>query len=203
MTSSDHGPWAIPENIDFKPYGETSQENSTLYADWSLGQFFKNIKQQKWYDNTVFLFLGDHGLQMGHTYEMSLAHNHVPLVIHHPKTIVPGVNKNLGYQPDITATIMGLLNRNYTNTTFGINLMEEGHTLVMFTADDKIGCINNQGFYYYHLLSTNTERLWEYEQLDKTERINTYKSMADSMKYAANAILQTAKYLVRKDHFVY
>jgi len=44
MTASDHGPWKIPTNINYKPNGETQQENCTLYADWSIGQFMEQAK---------------------------------------------------------------------------------------------------------------------------------------------------------------
>lgn len=203
MTISDHGPWVIPDDIAFKPKGETKQENCTLYADWSLGKFLSEAKKTKWYENTIFIFLGDHGQLMGDTYEMPLSYNHIPFIVHHPASLKPDTNSNLGYQPDVTATIMGLLNRSYTNETFGINLFEQGHPFVMFSADNKIGCINKNGFYYYKLLDTDTKRLWKYETLDRTDYLNTYKSTADSLEYGSNAILETARYFVRNKHFVY
>ena len=48
-----------------------------------------------------------------------------------------------GYIP---ATVMGIIKANYTNKTFGISILKEQHPFVFFSADDKIGCIDDKGF---------------------------------------------------------
>lgn len=203
MTSSDHGPWVVPDNIPFKPNGATKEENSTLYADWAIGEFMKKARTQRWYQNTMFIFLGDHGLSMGHTYEMPLSFHHVPLVVHQPAVLKPCTLSKAGYQPDITATVMGLLDRTYNNETFGIDLFKETHPFVAFTADDKSGCVNNEGFYYYKFRDMDYSKLRKYKSLDSTNYIrHGCKSMADSLDYGMKALLETARYFIRKAHYI-
>lgn len=203
MTASDHGPWRIPTNIDYKPNGETPQENCTLYADWSIGRFMEQAKKLPWYNNTVFMFLGDHGLSMGHTYEMPLSYNHVPYIIHQPKLFKADTISSPCYQPDIPATVMGIIGANYTNKTFGVNILKEQHPYVVFSADDKIGCVDNHGYYYYKTLSNGETYLRKYKNLDLTNYQIQLKARADSMHENMMKIYKTAEYFIRKDHFLY
>lgn len=203
MTASDHGPWKIPTNIPFKPTGNTPQENCTLYADWSIGRFMDEAKKQSWYKNTVFIFLGDHGLSMGHTYEMPLSYNHVPCVIHQPILFKADTITSPCYQPDIPATVMGIIGANYTNNTFGINILKEKHPFVVFSADDKVGCVDDKGFYYYKTLSNNQQYLRIYKDLDPANYLLKYPQKADSMENAMMNIYESANYFIHKSYFLY
>jgi phosphoglycerol transferase MdoB-like AlkP superfamily enzyme len=200
MTASDHGPWKVPQDIPFKPAGADEKENCTLYADWSIGRFMEQAKQMPWYNNTVFLFLGDHGLSMGHTYEMPLSYNHVPFVIHQPALFKPDTISSPAFQPDVPATVMGIIGASYTDKTFGINLLKQKHPFVVFSADDKIGCVDDQGFYFYKTLANDQTYLRKYKQLDPKNYCETNKARADSMNHQMMKIYQTAEFFIRKDY---
>ena len=203
MTASDHGPWKIPQNIAFKPNGDNEYDNCTLYADWAIGRFMDQAKQQSWYNNTVFMFLGDHGLSMGHTYEMPLSYNHVPFVIHQPNIFKPDTISYPSYQPDVTATVMGIIGGTYTNSTFGINILKEKHPFVVFSADDKIGCVDSNGFFYYKTLSNDQTFLRKYKNLDPKNYVNKYKNKSDSLGRNMMMIYESANYFIRKDYFLF
>ncbi|MES2514859.1 MAG: sulfatase-like hydrolase/transferase [Bacteroidota bacterium] len=203
MTASDHGPWRVPENIPFKPNGKSPQDNCTMYADWAIGKFIDEAKQQSWYNNTVFIFLGDHGLSMGHTYEMPVSYNHIPCIIHQPKLFKPDTISSPCYQPDIPATVMGIIGGNYTNQTFGINILKEQHPYVVFSADDKIGCVDNNGFYYYKTLTNGQTYLRKYKNLDPVNYNVQLKGKADSLEKNMMQIYNSANYFIRKDYFLY
>ncbi len=204
MTGSDHGPWEIPTNIPFKPNGADEQENCTLYADWSIGQFIKKAKKQSWFNNTIFIFLGDHGINNDHNvYEMAINFNQVPCIIYQPYFLKADTIKTPCYQADIPATVMGLLNLPYTNQTFGINVLKEKHPFVMFSADDKIGCIDANGYFFYKTLNNNESYLRNYKTLDLTNYVNQYKAKADSMNKSMMMIYESAHYLLRENYFLY
>ncbi len=203
MTGSDHGPWVIPDNIPFKPNANTEEKRATQYADWAVGEFIKNAKKQPWYNNTLFVFLGDHGYSVEGTYEMPLSYNHVPLVLHKPNTLLPDTNHNLGYQPDVLSTVAGVLNLSFTNNSFGSDILKVKHPFVYFTADDKIGCISNDGYFFYELISQKTKRLRKYMNLDQTDYTITNKTKADSLEKSAKFMLDAAEYFIRKDYFSY
>jgi len=203
MTGSDHGPWAIPGDIPFKPTANTDEKRSTQYADWSIGEFMNEAKKQDWYNNTLFVFLGDHGYSIDGTYEMPLSYNHIPLVLHKPSTLKPQINHNPGYQPDVISTVAGVLNLSFNNTTFGIDILKEKHPFVYFTADDKIGAISGDGFFYYDLITQKTKRLKKYENLDQADYYESNKLKADSLAEGARKMLDAAEYFIRNEYFSY
>ncbi|MBA3664264.1 MAG: LTA synthase family protein [Bacteroidetes bacterium] len=203
MTGSDHGPWAVPKGIPFIPNADTEEKRATQYADWSVGEFMKEVKKQAWFSNTLFIFLGDHGYSTDGTYEMPLSYNHIPFVIHKPNSFKPDTNHNLGYQPDVVSTVAGILNLSFTNTTFGSNILKEKHPFVYFTADDKTGCISDDGYFFYDLISQKTKRLRKYTDLDQEDYYLSKKAKADSLEKSARYMLNAAEYFIRKDYFSY
>lgn len=203
MTGSDHGPWVIPADIPFKPDAATEEERATQYADWAIGEFMKQAKTMPWYYNTLFVFLGDHGYSIGGTYEMPLSYNNVPLVIHKPNTLKPDSNHHLGYQPDITSTVAGVLNLQFKNSTFGSNILKEKRPFVYFTADDKIGAVSDDGYFFYDLVTQKAKRMKSYLQLDQTDYYDSHRAKADSLENAARHMLNAAEYFIRNDYFSY
>ncbi|MCC6369883.1 MAG: sulfatase-like hydrolase/transferase [Bacteroidia bacterium] len=203
MTGSDHGPWVIPNDIPFKPDANTEEKRSTQYADWAIGEFMKNAKKQWWYNNTLFVFLGDHGYSISGTYEMPLSYHHIPFVLHKPNTLKAETLNNAGYQPDVISTVAGILNLEFENTGFGINLRKEKHPFVFFTADDKIGCVDSTGNYFYELITQKTKRLRRYKNLDQQDYYLNKKTKADSLEIGAKHMLNTAEYFIRQDYFTY
>ncbi len=66
------------------------------YADWSLGQFFAKVKNEPWYQDTLFVIVGDHGFGNNEQItEMDLSRFNVPLLL-----IGPGVQETFGARRD-------------------------------------------------------------------------------------------------------
>lgn len=73
LTLSSHEPYQIPEGIDFEPPLEPKNEvdlflNSIAYTDWSIGEFLKQARKEAWYQNTLFVFVADHGHRFPRNY---------------------------------------------------------------------------------------------------------------------------------------
>jgi len=63
FTLSSHNPYDMPmEEKDRVKWGgdEINYVNSIRYADQKLFEFIQNAKKEKWYDNTLFVFVSDH-----------------------------------------------------------------------------------------------------------------------------------------------
>lgn len=195
MTSTDHGPWIIPTDIDFKPSSTNEQERCAQYADWAIGNFISNAKKQSWYNNTVFLFVGDHGVSNG-PYEMKLTFNHVPFIIHQPNRFKADTISSPCYQPDIVPTIMGIAGITFQNKTFGINVLKKQHPFVVFSADDKLGLVDKDGFYFYKTLSNNQRYLRKYKNIDEADYLDKYPQKVDSMEKGMKSLFDAAQYLI-------
>ena len=144
QTSGNHRPYTIPENNqgfqyikqnkqDLKKNGFSSEKeyNSFRFMDHSIGHFMKLAKEEKYFDNTVFVFFGDHGISGyggEHTpafeEKFDLTGFHVPFVIYAPKHINKQVYNKVASQVDVLPTLASLTSNGYTNTTMGRDLLD-------------------------------------------------------------------------------
>lgn len=65
LTLSSHEPFEVPYKMRV-PLSEKVApfKNSVLYADSCLGAFFRAVKNEPWYSNTLFILCADHGKDM-------------------------------------------------------------------------------------------------------------------------------------------
>jgi phosphoglycerol transferase MdoB-like AlkP superfamily enzyme len=196
ITSSDHGPWEIPEDVPFKPNAEKKEDRATQYADWALGNFIEKAKTYKWFDNTLFVFLADHGGNLGHTYSMPLSYNHIPCLFYMPSQLKTDTISSLGGQIDVLPTLLSFLQIPFDNKSMGIDLMHEQRPYMYFTADSKIGCIDDK-YYYIHLLDDQKELLYEFKDLNMHSFYDEKKAKADSMRQYAYGMIRTTNYILK------
>jgi len=196
MTASDHGPYIIPKDIDFKPFHKDIHDGIVEYADWSIQHFMMLASKQIWFENTIFVFLADHGSLVGsNVYDMPVSYNHIPLIIYAPKLLNGArVVKMPGGQIDVFPTIMGILGYKYINNTAGIDLLNESRPFMYFCADNKIGCTNENFFYIYR--TNGKEGLYKYKTKDTQDYLLQYKSLADSMKTYSFSMLQCSQWMI-------
>lgn len=145
QTSSNHRPYTIPEEDmkAFTPPTPTDQELESqgfisleeyrgfAYLDWSIGQFMQKARQEKYFDNTIFAFIGDHGIigMPGHHLprswkDLAIAQGHTPLLIYSPKHVAPRRIDFWAQQVDVLPTIASLVGIGYRNTTLGRDLLD-------------------------------------------------------------------------------
>ncbi|MCU7958666.1 MAG: LTA synthase family protein [gamma proteobacterium symbiont of Bathyaustriella thionipta] len=130
QTLSNHTPYALPEKLPFQPIttmGEISQHLTAMkYSDWALGEFFKSVKNRPYYDHTLFVILGDHGIAVKpQVSDMDLLRFHVPLLL-----IAPGIQQQYGSristvatQVDVAPTVMALLGKPFTHQCWGRDVL--------------------------------------------------------------------------------
>ncbi len=180
QTADNHRPFVIPEEDNaainhtlineelLKKYGFDSQKEyeAFLYFDHCLKQFMENAKKQSWYNNTLFVFVGDHGVKGNASAfypdawtNERLSDEHVPLLFYAPGMIKPEKRTETVSQVDVLPTIAGLLNQPFTNTTIGRDLLRKGEgkdfAFIIHHDEAKIGMVNND---YYYILNMNLQK---------------------------------------------
>jgi len=186
MTASNHCPYYIPSY--FSPHNKTDLKAQAVeYADYSLKKYIYMAKREKWFNNTLFVFIADHGAAIDITYDMPLSYNHIPLLFYAPNIIKKdSVFKCPAGQIDVMPTIMGLLGFSYRNNTMGIDLLKEKRPYVFFTSDDKYGVIGNGMFLVVRNDKDESKYLYNYTIKDKynwaTEKYNIVKEMDNYAK---------------------
>lgn len=193
LTSSDHGPYYIPDY--FNPRSQEIKDQSVEYADWALSTFINKAKSKDWYENTIFIFVADHGAAIDPKYDIALNYYHTPLIFYAPKILsTPKVFDCLGSQLDIFPTLMGIMNVSYTNSTFGIDLINEKREFLLLNNDDKIGVMNNE---FLFLLKAHDERkLYRYRIGDLTNYINKEVEQAIKMEAYLKSNIQVCQDIV-------
>ena len=149
QTSDNHRPYTIPEEdrenfklvnvpIDtLKRYGfETLAEfNAFRYTDYCFQQFFAAAGKEKYFTNTVFVFVGDHGIPGNASAvlprawtEQRLAAEHVPLLFYGARMLRPARLNQICSQIDVLPTLAGLMDAPYTNSSLGRDLLDSSKT---------------------------------------------------------------------------
>ena len=192
MTGSDHGPYVIPPY--FKPRHPERIKGIVEYVDWSLRQFLHEAAAQPWFDNTIFVFIGDHGVAVEKHYDLPLSFIHTPMNIYAPKLLgTPRRIGNLASQLDAYPTVMGLLNLPYVNNTLGLDLLRQNRLYAIAYADDKYAVLDKDYLYISREYGVNS--LYHYSVGDQTDRLEENKHRAAEMRRFGESMFQTAQYL--------
>lgn len=221
QTAGNHRPYTIPsEDLpEFKllkypddtlrKYGFSGNDelNAFRYTDFCFNKFFDAASKEKYFDNTIFIFVGDHGLRgpSGPLFPQSftkqgLAAEHVPLLFYAPGRLQPKRISNVCSQLDILPSAAFLARQSYTNTTFGRNLFDstDKEERFAFIADPDtrfIGLVSNQ-YYYGRNLSTGAR---EFVSVINNVPVIT-NPQTDSIKNYMSALteawFETARYLL-------
>ncbi len=171
QTADNHRPFNIPEeDTDFvqqdipvdtlKKYGFESikEYNAFAYTDYCFKKFMEAAAKEAYFENTIFVFVGDHGVE-GNASAMypaawtdqRLAEEHVPLLFYAPALLTPQRRTEAVSQIDVLPTIASMLMQTYTNSTLGRNLLDsakgENAAFIIYHAPGWIGVVNDDYFY--------------------------------------------------------
>lgn len=195
MTASDHGPFYIPDY--FRPHNSDIKYQITEYADWSLRRFIEMASKKPWFDNTLFVFVADHGATLDTDYSIPLSYFHTPMVFYMPGKLQPTVNDAIASQMDVFPTVMGILGKTYVNNTFGIDLLNESRPYTYFMGDDKYGVLDGD-WLLINKPSDEQIGLYKYRVRDKNNYISDYPEVAKEMQKYAESSWQAAQYQLDK-----
>ena len=221
QTADNHEPYTIPKEdlAEFKKndfpkdtllkYGFDNNEqlNAFRYTDFCFKKFVEAAKKETYFANTIFVFVGDHGLRgnAGDMFPQSFTKQgilaeHVPLLFYAPNILKPMRIKKPASQLDIFPTVAYLSKRNFTNTTLGVNLFD---TLISkkrysFIADPDMHTVGvvSDSFYCGRNLTTN--EISFASVLNNEQIINNKETEITKNKLLAitDAFYNTAKYLL-------
>ncbi|MCB0400670.1 MAG: sulfatase-like hydrolase/transferase, partial [Flavobacteriales bacterium] len=121
FTLSSHHPYPVPEAYQNTfPKGNLPIHETIGYTDYALRKFFKNYRQEPWFQNTLFVFTADHASQSESAYyKTNLNRFAVPAVIYDPTGELTGEQSDYFQQTDITPTLLNLLGIQETIVCFG------------------------------------------------------------------------------------
>ncbi len=127
FTVTSHEPYQIPQKYKGKfPIGDANIHESIGYTDYALKQFFATAKKQSWYQNTIFVMVGDHGNTIFYDdYNKEINKNAVMLMLFSPNQKHVGYNTDYAQQIDIFPTIMDIIGYQKPFRSWGRSLLSK------------------------------------------------------------------------------
>lgn len=127
LTVSLHSPWQFPAgkidplsaDTQVPPGFELNELNNFLYADYCIGKFIRSARQARYFDNTLFVFVGDHGVHLRGNQLIPIDDYIVPALFLAPKHVDAGRIASVASQMDLPPTIMGIVGGEYRSAFFG------------------------------------------------------------------------------------
>lgn len=125
LTVSNHLPFTYPTGRIPEDPNEHARKNATKYADWALGDFFRLARQEEFWNDTIFVVVGDHGARVYGSQTIPMKSYQIPVLLTGPAIVKqPQRIDVLGCQLDVTPTILALIGRPYTSMFFGHDLLK-------------------------------------------------------------------------------
>lgn len=219
QTADNHRPFTIPEtDKDFvkkqipkdtlAKYGFLSQDeyNAFAYTDYAFKTFIEAAKKESYFHNTIFVFVGDHGVA-GNANAMypncwtdnRLSDEHVPLLLYAPNLLVPQQQQEVVSQIDVLPTIAGLIHLPYTNTTLGRDVLNPNKKIngafIIHHDEGNIGWVNDS-FYFIKNIRFEQELLLPITNTPLTYSPQQEAAIKKRLSAFTTNFYETAKWLL-------
>ncbi len=223
QTADNHRPYTIsPEDLpeftrmnlpddSLKKYGFESNDelNAFRYTDFGYGKFITAAKKSAYFNNTIFVFVGDHGIN-GNAADMfprawtdqELTSYHVPLLFYSPALLPSKRIHDIASQIDLLPTAAGLANINYTNTTLGRDLLQKNSktapiAFIMDHNNNSIGVVKGTYYYTRQPSGKREDLVWaDFTQKDPGVSVNLSK---EAYRSITAAFFETARYMLQNN----
>ena len=224
QTADNHRPYTIPEedknefslkkySLDsLNKYGFYSNEelNAFRYTDFSFQKFIEAAKKEAYFNNTIFVFVGDHGIR-GHAKDMfpkawgidGLTTQHVPLLFYAPALLSPQRIDKTCSQLDLLPSVSALANISFVNSTLGKNLFDTIQNNVRFKNSaflfdsniKQIGIVTDEYCYVHNLLSGKEDFRSAKNDLPLPQSQNV-EDDKKALQALSQAYYETARYML-------
>ena len=99
---------------------------SVAYADFAYGKFIADAASRSFYDNTLFVFVADHGARVYGSEQVPLDSYRIPVLFYWAGADSSDVHRSnrMGSQMDVGPTILDFMNMDYNSEFFGCSLFD-------------------------------------------------------------------------------
>lgn len=219
QTADNHRPFNIPdEDHDFerrivpadtlRKYGfESLQEfQAFCYTDYCFTKFIESAKKEPYFANTIFIFVGDHGVEgeAGQVYPEAwtasrLSDEHVPMLFYAPALLNPKIHTETVSQIDVLPTVAGMIHEPYVNTTLGRDLFNSKHkkdaAFIIHHDEGNIGVVTDD-YYYVKNIRINKEELVSITGNTLNLSPHQQDSVKSALSVLTTGIYETAKWML-------
>ncbi len=123
---SSHHPYHVPAKyVNIFRRGKLPIQQSVMYADYSLGEFFHTVQHMPWFRNTLFVITADHTSEGYYPYYQSdVGQYAIPLLFFKPGSSLKGRAEIIAQQTDVMPTVLNYLGYDQNYLAFGSDLLD-------------------------------------------------------------------------------
>ena len=225
QTADNHRPYTIPQEDlaafhsvtvpkdSLEKFGFASNEemNAFRYTDFGYRTFIEAASREKYFNNTIFLFVGDHGIpgDAGALFPRAwtddrLTAEHVPLLIYAPAMTVAEREDIVCSQVDVLPTLAGLCHIPYTNTTLGRDLLDSAGMAgkgmaFIYDPDQAYYGVVSKGYFYRRGFKTGKEDMVSVINNDPPPSEVTHGPLEAQLRRLSEGMYETARYMLLKN----
>ena len=223
QTADNHRPFNIPEedrdfvrrsipDDELKKYGFESLDefNAFSYTDYCYKHFMEAARRSHYFDNTIFIFTGDHGVEGNAESlypkawtEQRLSDEHIPLLFYAPALLAPQKRKETVSQVDILPTIAGMIQQPYLNSTLGRDLLDsskkENAAFIIYHAPGWIGVVTDNYFFRKNIRISKEELVPVQNGLPALS-VYQQDSVARHLSQLTSAMYETSRWMLLNNH---
>ena len=153
---SAHPPYNLPNhhNSRFKE-GDLKIHKLITYSDYSLKVFFNSIKNEDWFNNTLFVITADHTSPKSSDsiYKNKIGRYSIPMLFYTPDKSLIGIDSVVTQHIDIMPTVLDILGYNKPFISFGESVFRKRgwaihHNNNRYCLITKHGFLNNRNKNY-------------------------------------------------------
>ena len=179
--------------------------NTFRYADYCFKTFIEAAEKEQYFHNTIFVFIGDHGVA-GNASQMypeawteyRLTDEHIPLLFYAPYILTPQKRSEVVSQIDVLPTIAGMVQEPYINTTLGRDVLDpakrNNFAFITNTAG-RIGIVDDD-FYFSRDINLPEGQLVPIKSNAPNYTASQQDSIKQKMSAFTTAFFETARYLI-------
>lgn len=153
LSLTNHEPFEVPGTYKFGNTNTLNRFKSTAYyTDSCINAYLEKASQQKWFENTLFIFIADHGhVYPKERYDIYMPERyHIPLLFYGPalKKQFKGKRiEHVGSQQDLAATLLGQLKMDSKEYRWSKNLLNPyTKPFAFFSWDNGLGFVDSTQF---------------------------------------------------------
>ncbi|MCK9422270.1 MAG: sulfatase-like hydrolase/transferase [Bacteroidales bacterium] len=190
---SSHHPYFVPgKYAHIFRKGKLPIQQSIMYSDYSLGEFFHTIQHMPWYKNTLFVITADHTSEGYYPYYQSdVGQYAIPLLFYKPGSKMHGKSPLIAQQTDIMPTVLDYLGYERDFLAFGNDLFDstDVHFSIHYISG-LYGLVKND--HYLEFDGTKATSIYDLKQdpLQKTNLVNKTNEKQKKMELFMKAFIQ-------------
>ena len=168
---NSHHPFVLPRGFEgrYKNKGEHKNNIVIQYTDESLKKFFEEVKNKKWYQNTLFVITADHvSINKYEEFATQVGTYRVPIAFFTPDGSIPAKRDTIqnAQHTDILPTVLSHLNYERGYSSFGYDLMTitPDEHFVYYTDGDNYIINHKEYTLQYDLKSDRVINLYNFRE---------------------------------------